>query len=117
MDKNVKLKMISKASWLLGEYSPVTHLTNPTLFMVLQNKFEKFEKWYETEQIPRADFEELLKRDEDLVDAYLEVYSKKATFYKCIISDEPRHFQYFIMKKNNALALLFYRNVEIVEID
>jgi len=116
MDKNVKIKMISKASWLLDEYSPVTHHTKPTLFMLLQNKFEKFEKWFETEQIPRAEFEELLNRDSDLVDAYLEVYSKKAIFYKCIISDEPRHFQYFMMKKNNVLALLFYRNVEIIEI-
>ena len=116
MDKNVKLKLINKTPWLLEEYCPAAQFANPIAFTILSKKFEMFENWIETVKIPREEFEQLLNRDKDLVDAYLELYSKKATFYKCIISGESYHFQYFIMKKNESLVLLFYRTVEIIEI-
>ena len=116
MDKFVKIRMISKASWLLGEYEPVTQFSNPQLFMNLHNKFEDFENWNEAEKISKEEFEQHLDRDENLVDAYLDVFSKKATYYKCIINDEPRYFQYFIMKKNKGIVLLYYQNVEIIEL-
>jgi len=116
MDKNVKLRLIGRVSWNLEPFSPVTPYINPQTYLILSTKFSKFERWHETEKILREEFEELLKYSEDLIDAYLDVYAKKATFYKCIVSSETRHFQYFMMKSREGLAMLYYREVEIIDI-
>lgn len=116
MDRYVKLKLIKNTPWLLQEYSPATQFINPKSFVILSKKFENFESWNETLKISRKEFEELLNGEEVLIDAYLDVYSKKALFYKCIIKGEMYHFQYFVMKNDEVFALLFYRTVETIGI-
>ena len=115
MDKYVKLKLINNTPLLLEEYSPATQFMNPRTFKILSKKFEDFENWTETNKIPRAEFEQLLKGEKELVDAYLDVYAKTATFFTCIIKSEFYHFQYFVMKNDKGLALLFYRTTETKE--
>ncbi len=115
MDRNVKLKLIRNTPLLLEEYRPATQSINPQTFQILSKKFEDFENWKETKKIPRTEFEKLLHGVDDLVDAYLDVYAKKATFYTCILESEFYDFQYFVMKNANGLALLFYRTIETIE--
>src|SRR5687768_5991586 len=116
MEKNVKFKQIGQVSNRFEPFRPINHSTSATLYLILSNQFENFEKWNETQKITREEFEKLLRGEEDLVNAYLDEYSKKAVFYKCTISTEKRVFQYFIMKKSNWIALLFYRDVKVLEL-
>ncbi len=116
MEKHVKFKQIGQVSKRFEPFSPINHSTSPALYLILSNQFENFEKWSETEKIERDEFEKLLRGEEDLVNAYLDEYSRKAIFYKCTISLENRVFQYYIMKKSTWIALLFYREAKVLEI-
>jgi hypothetical protein len=116
MEKLVKFKQIGQISHRFEPFSPINHSTNPTLYLILSNQFENFERWTETEKIDRKEFEKLLHGHEELVDAYLDEFSKKAVFYECNLYIEKRVFQYFIMKKSTWIALIFYRNMKVLEL-
>src|SRR6187455_397637 len=108
MDKHVKLRLIVRSSLFLHEYIPVTQSTNLPMFVLLRNKFEKFQNWKEVEIISREQFEKHINNNADLVDAYLDEYSKKADFYKCTIHHAELNAEYYLMLVNGELTFLFF---------
>ena len=117
MDKNVKLKLIGQASWLLPEFEPISQSSNPLMFLTLLDKFEKFEDWDETEKISKEEFETLLNRNDDLVDAYLDVYTVGANFYRCTVCFEQRVFEHNLMLVNKKIVLLFIQGHAVFKIN
>jgi hypothetical protein len=117
MNGKNKISQIGEASWMIEQYTPITSLSNPYLFRILSSRFEKVENTFETIEISRDEFEKLLYSHEELIDVYLDEYSKEAFYFECVITYGPRHFQYFMMKKNNRVVLFFYRNIEYIEYD
>lgn len=116
MDKRVKINHIGTASCSVTEYTPVTGAGSGILFMLLQSRFEKFEKWAETSRISRFEFEKRLKENSLLEDAYLDHFSRNADFYRCTIVHHMATYEYFIMVKEKKIVLLYHHIVDQNEV-
>ena len=95
---------------------PISKTSNPLVFFALLGKFEKFENWDETVKISQKEFETLLNRNEDLVDAYLDVYSVGADYYRCTVCFEERVFEHNLMCINKKIVLFFIREHAVLKI-
>ena len=82
MNREIKQRLINRVSNSFSPLTPVTKVNKPTLFMVLNNNFSKFEGWPETHKIERVDFEAIIKDQPELINAYLDNYSYDLQFYK-----------------------------------
>ena len=112
MDKRVKIKLIGRMSLFFPEYTPISMLTDPRMFILMDHKFEKFENWPETIEIRKEDFENALAGHEYLQETYIEIYSNEANYYACNIYQGPVITRYYILKVKNEITMLFYRHVK-----
>lgn len=111
MEKRTKIRHIAKVSRFIPGFAPITETTNYPMYMILQVRFENFFRWPETEQISRKEFERELHNDEELVNAYLDVYAKKAEFYLCKVTCNDLEYHYCIMCNGKQIVMLYYRKV------
>ena len=84
----------------------------PGFFFVLGAKFQSFEKWPETTEIRKEDFENAFNNKVDIQNTYIEVYSNDAGYYMCHIYLGPIIVWYYIMTVRKQIILIFYRFVK-----
>lgn len=116
MDKNVKPNLIVEAYLRLPDFEPISKSSNPILFKAFLNKFRKFETWDETFKINKKEFEKHLNSNDDLVDAYLDVYSNGADYYRCTFCYEERVFEHNLMQVNKKIVLFFIREHAVLKL-
>ncbi|CAN5680257.1 hypothetical protein BH11BAC1_BH11BAC1_16490 [soil metagenome] len=108
MNKLNQMRLLGLASLRTQQLTPITYGKDTIMYATLLNKFEKFEKWRDTKKITRHKFESHLNKSEELVNAYLEVFSKTAGFYKCIVVFGEVRFDYYVMMRYGKIVLFFY---------
>ena len=108
MDKHVKQRLIGRVSWHGQPLTPMSPINNQFHFIVLLKHFDKFQNWKETAQITKEEFESQLE-NEDLTNAYLDVYFKPARYYKCTVDFQQWIFEHFLMVVNKNIVLIFFR--------
>lgn len=114
MEKRTKIRHIAKVSGYFPGFAPITETSNYPMYMILKVRFENFTRWPETEQISRKEFEKELHNDEELVEAYLDVYSKKAVFYLCRVKFDELEYHYCIMCVEKQIVMLYYRKLLMI---
>lgn len=114
MEKHVKIKSIAKITRFIQGFYPVTQTTYYPMYMILTNRLSGFKRWPETERISREEFEKELHNDPELVDAYLELFSKKAEFYLCKINYDDLEYHYCIMCMGKQIVMLYYRKILLI---
>lgn len=108
MNKLNQMRLIGLVSLNTQQLTPITYVRDSILYGLLLNKFERFERWRNTKRITRKDFEVHLNKSEELVNAYLEVFSKTATFYKTAILYGQIQFDYYVMMRRRKIVLFFF---------
>jgi len=108
MNKTTQLRLIGLISMTAEQLTPITFTKDSILYSLLLQKLERFERWRNTRKISRQDFEIHLNKSEELVNAYLEVYNKTATFYRCAILYGQIQFDYYVMMRRNRIVLFFF---------
>ncbi len=109
MDKLNQMRLIGLASLTSEQLSPITNVRDSTLYALLLHKFEKFQKWRNTKKIAQQAFEKHLHRSQKLVDEYIEVYDKAASYYKCIIKYSRLQFDYYVMMKDDKIVFFYFQ--------
>ncbi len=114
MEKPIKLRHIAKVSKLTRRFTPITETSNIHLYSILASRFESFRRWPETTKITRCEFEEELHNNPELVDVYIDIFSKQAEFFTCMVNDQDLVYEYCIMCIKKRIVLLYYRDAMII---
>ncbi len=108
MNKLTQMRLIGLASLSTEQLSPITNVKDSTLYSMILHKFEKFQRWRNTKKITQKAFESHLHRSQKLVDEYIEVYDKEASYFKCEIVYNRIQFDYYVMMKANQIVFFFF---------
>lgn len=93
------------------DYTPYTQ-ADDFLFLRLEAALIEVSQWDDfTSEIERNCFEDLLVNNRDLVNAYVELYSSSARFFTSEMELKEERYEFFMMVREQRIALIFYRKV------
>jgi hypothetical protein len=114
MAKRNKMWLIGRATRFIPRSSPITLELSNLMYKLLLTKFVDFQKWPETEKVSQEQFETAFNQTQELIDAYLDIYTKQAEFFLCKITCDQFIFSYWIMYSNNKIVFLFYNRIQLI---
>ena len=93
------------------EYTPFSNDINEFLFSKLEMRLIEVEQWEATFPIDRKIFEDLIINNNELVDAYVELYSKSAKFFVSEMEIRSEVYEFYMMVLKKRISLVFYRKI------
>ena len=101
-------KLLYRTTYFQPEYTPMYEKPgSDILFLFLKDRMEQLMKSKDATLIDRQEYESHLIKNDDLEEAYLELFSLSALFYKCKFEYEGRLMEYFIMYEKRILLVYF----------
>lgn len=107
-DRFIKYLTLNK-----NEYTPFSRDINEYLFFRLEERLIEVGQWEATEEIDREKFEEKIGCCAELVNAYIDMYSKSARFFTSEMDVREEVFEFYMLVKNKRIDLIYYRKIPI----
>ncbi len=114
MAKRNTMWHIGRVTRFIPRSSPITFELSKLVYKLLLSKFANFKDWPETKQVSQEDFESAFNDSQELIEVYLDIYTKQAEFYLCKITCDQFIFSYWLMYSNNTIVFLFYNRIQII---
>ncbi|MBK7887710.1 MAG: hypothetical protein IPJ86_10585 [Bacteroidetes bacterium] len=106
-------KLLYRVTYFFPEYFPIHEEEGSgPIYLFIKDRIEELIKGKDAVFIDRTDFESHLNKRDDLSEAYLDLFSTKAIFYKCRFEYDGIQIDYYIMVEKR-IRLIYYRKVEL----
>ena len=93
------------------DFTPITMDYSEVIFSKLEMRLIEIEQWEATFEITREEFEKFIDQNDDLVEAYIDMYSRDDGFFVSEMEVEERLFEFYILVKNKRIALVYFRKI------